>query len=145
MIELHLLKPIPSTRRDTNVSGVRWSPPLEGTVYINCDAALFSSSRRMGLGVVIRNHIGRCVAACSELHEEVTAPEVAEALAMRRALSLAVEEGFSKIMVVSDCLSLIQRVLAPGVDRSSVGVVVQDIKALAQDFGFFHPCLPSVQ
>jgi hypothetical protein len=37
-------------------------------------------------------------------------------------------------MVVSDCLSLIQRVLAHGVDRSSVGVVVQDIKALAQDF-----------
>jgi hypothetical protein len=96
MIELHLLKPIPSTRRDTNVSGVRWSPPLEGTVYINCDAALFSSSRRMGLGVVIRNHIGRCVAACSELHEEVTTPEVAKALAMRRALSLAAKKVSAK-------------------------------------------------
>jgi ribonuclease HI len=137
MIELHLFKPQSSTRRDTTISGFRWSPPPEGTVYINCDAALFSSSHRMGLGVVIRNHIGQCVAACSELHEEVTTPEIAEALALRRALSLAGDEGFSKIMVVSDCLSLVQRVLAPSVDRSSVGVVVQDIKALAQDFEVF--------
>jgi hypothetical protein len=77
----------------------------------------------MGLGVAIRNHIGQCVAACSKLHEEVTTPKVAEALAMRRALSIAGEEGFSKIMVVSDCLSLIQRVLPPGVDRNSVGLL----------------------
>jgi ribonuclease HI len=137
MIELHLFKPQSSTRHDTTISGVRWSPPPEGTVYINCDAALFSSLRRMGLGVVIRNHIGQYVAACRELHEEVTTPEVVEALALRRALSLAGDEGFSKIMVVSDCLSLVQRVLAPRMDRSSVGVVVQDIKALAQDFEAF--------
>jgi ribonuclease HI len=91
----------------------------------------------MGLGIVIQNHIGQCVAACSELHEEVMTPEVAEALALRRALSLAGDEGFSKIMIVSDCLSLVQRVLAPSMDRSSVGVVVHDIKALAQDFEAF--------
>jgi ribonuclease HI len=137
MIELHLFKPQSSTRHDTTIYGVRWSPPPEGTVYINCDAALFSSSRRMGLGVVIRNHIGQYVAACRELHEKVTTPEVVEAMALRRALSLAGDEGFSKIMVVSDCLSLVQRVLAPSMDRSSVGVVVQDIKALAQDFEAF--------
>jgi hypothetical protein len=38
---------------------------------------------------------------------------------------------------VQFCLSLVQRVLAPSVDRSSVGVVVQDIKALDQDFEAF--------
>jgi ribonuclease HI len=129
--------PLQASHHDTTISGVRWSPPPEGTVYINCDAALFSSSRRMGLGAVIRNHIGQCVATCSELHEEVTMPEVVEALALRRALSLAGDEGFSKIMVVLDCLSLVQRVLAPSMDHISVGVVVQDIKALAQDFEAF--------
>jgi hypothetical protein len=37
-------------------------------------------------------------------------------------------------MVVSDCLSLIQRVNSSMLDRSNIGVVVQDIKLLAHNF-----------
>jgi hypothetical protein len=88
----------------------------------------------MGLSVVIRNHIGERVTACSELHDEVTTSELAEALALRRALSLTGDEGFGRIMMVSHCLSLIQRVNSSTMDRSSVGVVVRDIKALASHF-----------
>jgi hypothetical protein len=134
MIELHIFKPAPSPRRESNNSVSRWTPPPEGTVFINVDAALFSSSRRMGIGVVARNHTGDCLLACSELLEMVTTPEIAEALALRRAVSLAGCEGFGKIMVVSDCLSLIQRVNSSVLDRSNVGVVVQDIKFLARNF-----------
>jgi ribonuclease HI len=134
MIELHLFKPAPSTRREASSSVPRWSPPPEGMVHIFVDAALFPPSRRMGIGVVIRNHNGDCSAACSELVEEVTTPEIAEALALRRALSLAGAEGFDKLIVASDCLSLVQRVNSSEIDRSQVGVVVQDIKAIASGF-----------
>jgi ribonuclease HI len=134
MIELHMLKPISSTRRDSNFIVPRWSPPPEGTVHVNVDAAIFSSSRQMGIGVVIRNHMGECLTACSELLAEVTSPELAEALAVRRALSLADEEGFRKLQVVSDCLSVVQRINSSMVDRSHVGVVVRDIKDLANSF-----------
>ena len=58
-----------------------------GMVYINVDAAIFSSSHQMGIGVVTWNHTGECLAACSEIQEEVTVPEMAEALAVRHALS----------------------------------------------------------
>jgi hypothetical protein len=61
-------------------------------------------------------------------------PEIAEALALRRALSLAGAEGFEKLIVASDCLSLVQRVNSSEIDRSQVGVVVQDIKAIASGF-----------
>jgi hypothetical protein len=54
--------------------------PPEGTVLINVDAALFNPSRWMGICVVIRDHNGVCLTASSELCEEVTAPELAEAL-----------------------------------------------------------------
>jgi ribonuclease HI len=141
MIELHLYDPNPSTRRDSNSFRARWSPPPEGTVCVNVDAALFASSRQMGIGVVIRNHRGDCLTACSELHNEVTAPEIAEALACRRAVSLAVEEGFDKIIVVSDCLSLIHRLQSLELDRSMVGLVVQDIKHICTCFAevsFMH-------
>jgi ribonuclease HI len=134
MIKLHLFKPAPSTSRETIKSVPRWSPPPEGTVHINVDAALFSPSRRMGIGVVIRNHKGECSVACSELIQEVTTPEIAEALALRRALALARDEGFDKLVIASDCLSVVQRVNSSEVDRSMVGVVIQDIKALASGF-----------
>jgi hypothetical protein len=79
----------------------------------------------MGIGVVIRDHNGVCLTDCSELREEVTAPELAEALALSRAVSLAADEGFDKVMVVSDYLSLVQqRWQSPDLDRSIVGVVI---------------------
>jgi hypothetical protein len=73
--------------------------------------------------------------------EEVTSPEIAEALAMRRALTLACEEGFDKVIVASDCLSLVLRINDSTVDQSQVDVVVQDIKALSSEFSivsFIH-------
>jgi hypothetical protein len=42
--------------------------------------------------------------------EEVTVPEMTEALAVCRAMSLADEEGFRKLLVVLDCLSVIHRI-----------------------------------
>jgi hypothetical protein len=138
MIELHVVSPNPSTRRDTIYSHVRWSPPPEGTVLINVDAALFNPSRRMGIGVVIRDHNGVCLTACSELREEVTALELAEVLALSHVVSLAADEGFDKVMVVSDYLSLVQqRWQSPDLDRSIVGVVIQDIKQLQTGFSSF--------
>jgi hypothetical protein len=96
----------------------------------NVDAALFNPSRRMGIGVVIRDHNGVCLTACSELREEVTALELAEVLALSHVVSLAADEGFDKVMVVSDYLSLVQRWQSPELDRSIVCVVIQDIKQL---------------
>ena len=54
---------------------------------------------KMGMGVVIRNHNDMCLLACSQVFDAVTSPELAEALAIRRALSLAREEGFFKIIL----------------------------------------------
>jgi ribonuclease HI len=134
MIELHLFRTDTSTRRDTNFSVQRWSLPPEDMVHINVDAAMFTSSHQMGIGVVIRNHLGECLAACSELLDEVTVSELAEALVLRRALSLADDEGICKLVVVSDCLSAIQRIQSTAMDRRLVGVVIQDIKEFANNF-----------
>jgi hypothetical protein len=56
--------------------------------WMNVNAALFKSAKRMGVGVMIQNHNGKCVSTCSELIQDVTAPELAEALAIRRAMTL---------------------------------------------------------
>jgi hypothetical protein len=69
----------------------KWNLPLERTFHINVDAAIFKTSKRMRVDVVIRNHKGICLAACSELLHEVATPEL---VATRRAFAFASEEGF---------------------------------------------------
>jgi hypothetical protein len=101
---------------------------------VNVDAALFSSSSRMGVGVVIRNHNGIFLTAHSQVIDEVTSPEIAEALAIRCAVTLARDEGLDRIILVSGCLSVIQRIQSPAKDRSLVGVMTEDIKILATSF-----------
>jgi hypothetical protein len=74
-------------------------------VMVSVDAAIFASSRQMGRGVVICDYNGTCLAACCERNDEVVTPELAEALAMRRAVGLAKYEGFKNIIqIVSLCL-----------------------------------------
>jgi hypothetical protein len=138
MIEQHLCKPVSVHRRASRISLPHWTPPPEGTVFISVDAALFAPSSRMGVGVVIRNHIGMCLFACSQVFDAVTSPELAEALAVRRALTLAQEEGFNKIILASDCLTVIKRMLSNTLDRTGIGVVIQDINQA--DRGGFLVC-----
>nr|AAO19364.1 hypothetical protein [Oryza sativa Japonica Group]AAR00641.1 hypothetical protein [Oryza sativa Japonica Group] len=96
MIVQHCYKAQAAPRGDSSPSIPRWTPPPVGTVMINCDAALFQSSCQMGIGFLIRDHDGRCLLALNERVQNVTQPELAEAVAIRRALSLAKEEGYQK-------------------------------------------------
>jgi hypothetical protein len=141
MIEVHLRKPASSNRCDSNIFEDKWTPPPEDKVWMNVDAALFKSSKRMGVGIVIRNHNGECVAACSELIPDVMMPELAEALAVRRAMTLARGEAYDKIMWATDFLFVVHHINSSTLDRSFLGVVIQDIKKEAEMFSsysFFH-------
>jgi hypothetical protein len=62
------------------------------------------------------------------------APEIAEALAMRRAIMLARDEGFSKIIVNFDCFSIVQHVTVGQEDRSLCGPMIHDIRQMAASF-----------
>ena len=53
-------------------------------------------------------------------------------LLKQRTLVVAKDHGFRNIIMVSDCLSMIQRIGSPEKDRSEVGAVVSDIKKLAR-------------
>jgi ribonuclease HI len=112
----------------------RWTAPPPGWVCVNVDAALFPAEQRMGWGAVFRNHDGAFVLSCSEGLNGFPAPELAEALAVRSALYMAKDRGFQKLVLVSDCLSLIQRISSSVRDRSVIGSVICDIKSLKSDF-----------
>jgi hypothetical protein len=77
-----------SAKRCESSSTQAWIPPPAGLVCVNVDAAVFAAEHRMGLGVVIRDHLGDLKLACSEGIPVITSPEMAEAIAIRRALCL---------------------------------------------------------
>jgi ribonuclease HI len=111
----------------------RWVPLQEGVICINVDAALFPDAQRRGCGIVLRDHVGRFILSVSEGAEGTPSPEMAEALAMRRALVISKEHGVSKAVLISDCLSLIQRINSRQRDRSTFGIVIAHIKSIASD------------
>jgi hypothetical protein len=83
-----------STRHESQTSVQKWFPPPEGFVLVNVDAAVFSQSQRMGVGIVIRNHLGLVHAARRSYVEQVVNSDLAEAIAMRCALNFAEQTGF---------------------------------------------------
>jgi hypothetical protein len=86
MIVQHCFMSKPSIRCESS-RNVKWTPPPPGEVMVNVDAALFADQRRMAMGAVFRDHHGDCLAAASEPMQGFASPELAEALALRRAVS----------------------------------------------------------
>jgi hypothetical protein len=117
MILVHLYKPQANHSRESS-SVTKWIPLQEGNVLVNIDASIFTSFKQMGDGIVIRDHMGLCPATCGERSNNVTMPEMAEALAIRRAIVFAREEGFLDVILASYCLSAIQRINSSVTDRS---------------------------
>jgi hypothetical protein len=71
---------------------------------------------------------------CRQSFQGITSPEFAEALALRHAVTLALDEGFHKVLVQSDCLSVIKNVNASERNRSGTEPIVADIKSLSTSF-----------
>jgi ribonuclease HI len=133
-ITLHDVMSLCSNMRGSLSSNQRWSPPQEGMLLINVDAVIFTHSGQAGFGVVVRDHQGSVQAASQGVIDHIRSPEVAEALALWKALVFAKSSGFQSIEVASDCLSLINKVQSSEFDRSSIGAIVQDIKTIALMF-----------
>ena len=84
--------------------------------------------------MISSDHRGEFVAAYADSAPEITVPELAEALAIRMAISVLKREGLDGCVIASDCLSVVQRIECKGMDRSTCGPVIQDIKASACSF-----------
>ena len=91
---------------------VRWSPPTENLYKANFDATMFEYLGFAGLGVVIRDCRGNVLAALSQKIALPQSVEMAEALATKRAVQLAIEMSFLRVMVEGDCKRVVQALQA---------------------------------
>jgi hypothetical protein len=119
-----------SAIRCESTSPPQWTPPPPGVVLVNSDAAVFEALGRMRAGIIARNHQGTCLVSCRQ-----------QCLRLRRAVSLARNEGFDKVIFSTDCLYLVHRLHSSVMDRSSVALLVDGIKSMTNFFtsaSFIH-------
>jgi hypothetical protein len=65
-----------------NITSVsNWHPPMEGHYKVNVDAGWDHHSKEAGLGVVIRDHMGKAILAESKFVQHCTSSEEADVLA----------------------------------------------------------------
>jgi len=83
---------------------------------------------------VIRDHNGNFLAATNQVICRVSEPEMAKALAVRWALKFICDQHFKKVVIASDCLNLVRKLMQKSLDRSHIGAIVQDIKMMRNNF-----------
>ncbi|GLT45633.1 hypothetical protein SLA2020_194520 [Shorea laevis] len=116
-------------------SGIRWSPPESDYVKINIDGALSSQTRVSGMGAVARDSSGEVLAALACKGPEVVVAEIAEVCSLRKALRWAQELSFRKVIMETDCASIVTAINStiPNV-HSALSPVLSDCRQLMSSF-----------
>ena len=113
-----------------NHSPVRWTPPSETLYKANFDAAVFEHLGLAGLGVVFRDYGGNIIAALSQKIKLPQTIELVEALAAKRAVTLAAELSIHKVMVERDCMRVVQALKDHGKCLTMFGHVIEETRRL---------------
>ncbi|XP_031106241.1 uncharacterized protein LOC116010886 [Ipomoea triloba] len=110
-----------------------WNPPTAGRLKCNIDAVVFGN--RAGFGAVVRDHDGAFVAAVGGQLECGPDPYLAEAMAVREALSWLKGLGLPNVDLEFDCLNLCNAYNSLALDLSYVGFVIKQCHLIANDMG----------
>jgi hypothetical protein len=85
-----------------------WIPSPAGVVKVNVDAAVARNKDHGVAAAVARMATGQYLGSSAVLITGISDPEVLEAIAVREGQNLALDIAASKILVASDCLSVVK-------------------------------------
>ena len=109
-----------------------WCPPQLGCYKANVDAAMFVDLDCTGIGVVFRDHEGYVIAALSQRIPLSQSVEMAEALAVRRAVVFAQELSLTNVIIEGDCLRVIHALVDSGRCKTLFSQVIEVTKRLGE-------------
>lgn len=107
-----------------------WVKPQVGTIKATVDAALFEEQPAYGIGLVARDAEGELVQATALYCEGVTSPVLAEALAIKEALSWIKMKAWEMVQLESDCLVAIQAIRSKVLMTSPFGLVIEECRRM---------------
>ncbi|KAM6542308.1 hypothetical protein CsatB_006755 [Cannabis sativa] len=85
----------------------QWTTPDFPFVKVNVDGALFSVQGRYGLGLIARSAAGMVLGARILSREGSLQPHIVQAIGIKEALSWSKANGWSDVVVKTDCLRVI--------------------------------------
>ncbi|KAL5817062.1 hypothetical protein ACOSQ3_025440 [Xanthoceras sorbifolium] len=109
---------------------VKWHPPNSNCYKFNTDASIDDHKNCTGLGVIIRDSRGLVMASCVKGFDSLYSPPIAEALAILRGITLAVETGLLLVCVESDTKFVVNLITSKAAPISEIGVVIEEILLL---------------
>ncbi|KAL6214747.1 hypothetical protein ACLB2K_014179 [Fragaria x ananassa] len=110
--------------------GMAWQPPSPGMLSLNTDASVINNGVNIGVGVVVRNHLGDLVLTGGERVQGRFRPSVAELLALCKGLEYVVEHNWLLEKVECDCLEAVRVVNDVGECFAEEGILVDRVRAL---------------
>lgn len=84
--------------------------------------------------LLVRNHMGQPVLATSIVERDVDNPKTFEALANYKSFKLYMYQGFTNIIIESDCLLVVDALLSMHAPTSSLKNIILDIRSLMSHF-----------
>ncbi|KAK2642703.1 hypothetical protein Ddye_024466 [Dipteronia dyeriana] len=103
---------------------VKWQPPNIVFYKLNTDAAFDVNSQRVGLGMIIRDHLGFVLGASAQTVVANFCPQIAEALAIFRGLTFVVESGLIPVVIESDALEVVNIINSSENVSPEIGLIV---------------------
>ncbi|KAL5851651.1 hypothetical protein ACOSQ3_006769 [Xanthoceras sorbifolium] len=85
----------------------RWCLPAEGLFKVNSDAYVRVHDRVVGLGFVVRDHLGAVIATGTNRLDASLSPQFAETLAIKLGVEVAIESGLCPVLLEFDASSFV--------------------------------------
>lgn len=110
---------------------MRWIRPILHYYKVNFDGACFTTEGIVGLGAIIRDASGKVFHATAQQIENPISAATVEALACRRAMILAKDEGVLDCIFEGDAVTTIKAILASDLSHPERGHLINDILQLS--------------
>ena len=104
----------------------RWKPPDEGWIKINVDGAFDNNTCQGGLGIIIRDHLGKVLLSAWFYLSSGRDAEEMEALACKEGLCLAAEWCNQPAMLSTDSSSVAGVLKARNVEHSHLKFILEE-------------------
>lgn len=109
---------------------IKWQAPPPGVYKVNWDVAIDSTNRRMGIGIIVRDSLGRVEAARSQTICAVQEPVFAEAQGALCAAEFSRDLGLQSIILEGDSIQVVNALQGTGPNWSRYGQMVADARVV---------------
>jgi ribonuclease HI len=115
----------------------QWSRPTQGFVKINLDGAIQEEESRAATGAVARDNVS-FRGAMTKVYDGVLDALTVETLALRDACAYAIQKGFDRVVLSTDCQVLLKHWEERNRQRSMIGPILDEISEMKSAFSSFH-------